>query len=262
MPSISIADRPYFYEDRGEGVPLLLLHGFPFTSQSFAPQLASPPKGVRLLVPDHRGFGQSGFVPGISSMESMAEDALALLDALKIGSALVGGVSMGGYVAIALTRLDPGRVSGLLLIDTQSSPDDEAGKAKREATAQDIEKNGVGGLVDGMLPRLLTSQAPAELRASLEAMMRAQTAQAVASAARGMATRTDGKDILSRFSGPCAIVVGEHDAITPVEKAKAMQALVGDSTLDVIAGAAHLPNLEQPAAFSAVLERFLITAGR
>lgn len=261
MPGISISGRPYFYEDRGEGTPLLLLHGFPFTSQSFAPQLVNPPKGVRLLVPDHRGFGKSGSGVGISTMEALAEDALALLDELKIDSALVGGVSMGGYVAIALTRMDPGRVRGLVLIDTQSTPDDEAGKAKREATAQDVEKNGVDGLVDGMLPKLLWAEATPALRTAVETMMRAQNPAAVAAAARGMATRTDGKDILSRFSGPCAVIVGEHDTITPVEKAKQLQALVADSSLDVIAGAAHLPNLEQPAAFAAALERFLTTAG-
>ncbi|PZR16674.1 MAG: alpha/beta hydrolase [Archangium gephyra] len=262
MPSITIDGRPYFYEDSGEGTPLLLLHGFPFTSQSFKPQLEKPPKGVRVIAPDHNGFGRSTFKHGISTMESMAEDALALLDALKIDTALVGGVSMGGYVAIALTRLDPSRVRGLVLIDTQSTADDEAGKAKREQTAQDVEKNGVKGLVEGMLPKLLTPEADPALRNQVEVMMLAQFPAAVAAAARGMATRTDGKDILSRFSGPCAVIVGAKDTITPVEKARQLQALVPDATLDVIENAAHLPNLEQTAAFDEALERFVVTAGR
>ena len=95
MPTLSITGRSYFYEDRGEGVPLLLFPGFPFTSESFWPQLEAPPKGVRLLVPDHRGFGQSAPGQGPTTMEAMAEDGLALLDALNLGIALVGGVSMG-----------------------------------------------------------------------------------------------------------------------------------------------------------------------
>jgi pimeloyl-ACP methyl ester carboxylesterase len=258
MPTLSLQGRPYFYEDRGEGVPLLLLHGFPFTSESFWPQLENPPKGVRLLVPDHRGFGKSAPAPGVSTMESMAEDALALLDALGLQSALVGGVSMGGYVAIALTRLDPGRVRGLLLIDTQSLADDEAGRARREATALDVEKNGVNGLVDGMLPKLMAPGVAKETKARVEQVMRAQSPQAVAAASRGMASRADGKDILSRFSGPCSIVVGLEDVITPVEKAKVMQALVTGSTLDVIEGAGHLSNLEKPEEFAAVVEHFAI----
>ncbi|MGV3623760.1 MAG: alpha/beta fold hydrolase [Archangium sp.] len=262
MPSIDIDGRAYFYEDRGSGTPLLLLHGFPFTSESFKPQLDNPPEGVRIIAPDHNGFGRSTFKHGISTMESMAQDALTLLDKLNLESVYVGGVSMGGYVAIALTRMDPSRVRGLVLIDTQSTADDEAGKAKREATAQDVEKNGVKGLVDGMLPRLLTPEADPALRNQVEVMMLAQFPASVAAAARGMATRTDGKDILSRFSGPCVVIVGEKDPITPVEKAKQLQALVPDATLEVIKNAAHLPNLEQTAAFDEALKRFFSTAGR
>lgn len=257
MPSISLSGRPYYYEDRGAGVPLLLFHGFPFTSESFWPQLDAPPKGVRILAPDHRGFGRSGLGPGVSTMEAMAEDGLALLDALGIQSALVGGVSMGGYVSIALARLDPGRVRGLLLIDTQSLPDDEAGKQRRETTAQDVEKNGVGGLVDGMLPKLLAAGADPAVSARVEGVMRAQSPAGVAAAARGMGQRVDGKDILSRFSGPCAIVVGADDVITPVEKAKVMHGLVEGSTLDVVPGAGHLVNLERPAELAAVVERLV-----
>ncbi len=260
MPSLSLIERTYFYEDVGEGVPLLLLHGFPFTSQSFAPQLSSPPPGARLLVPDHRGFGRSDLGSGVATMEAMAEDALALLDALSVDSALVGGVSMGGYVAQALTRLDPGRVRGLVLIDTQSTPDDEAGRARREAVAKDVEANGVDGLADAMVPKLVRADAPESVRESLRTMMRAQRREAVASASRGMALRTDGKDILSRFHGPCAVIVGEHDQVTPVEKARLIQSLVTGAELHVVPGAAHLPNLEQPEAFNSLLERFVANA--
>lgn len=256
MPTISVEGRPYFYEDRGEGEPLLLLHGFPLSSESFWPQLETPPRGVRLLVPDHRGFGKSAMRPGVSTMEAMAEDALGLLYVLGIQSAWVGGVSMGGYVAIALTRLDPGRVRGLLLIDTQSSGDDEGGRARREATALEVEKSGVGAVVDGLLPKLMAPGVSPETRGRVEKMMRAQSPRAVAAASRGMASRVDGKDILSRFSGPCSIVVGAEDSITPLEKAQVMQGLVAGSTLDVIAGAGHLSNLERPEELAAIIERF------
>lgn len=262
MPATTLADgRSYFYEDVGAGVPLLLLHGFPFSSESFWPQLERPPTGVRLIVPDHRGFGKSAVAPGVSTMEAMAEDALALLDALKLESAWVGGVSMGGYVAIALTRLEPGRVRGLVLIDTQSLPDDEAGKARREATALDVEKNGVGGLVDGMLPRLLAPGADPAIRARVEKLMRAQAPAAVAAAARGMATRTDGKDILSRFGNPAVVIVGAEDVITPPEKAKVMHELIAGASLEIVPGAGHLVNLERPDVFGQIVER-VVTAGR
>ncbi len=262
MPSITISKRSYFYQDCGEGLPFLLFHGFPFSSESFWPQLEKPPVGVRLLMPDHRGFGQSSLGnDSTTTMEDMAEDGLALLDALSLPTAIVGGLSMGGYVAIALTRLNPGRVRGLCLIDTQSLPDNDETRLKRETAAQDAEQHGVDGLVDSMLPRLMSKSASPQVKERVKKMMRSQPKGAVAAASRGMATRLDGKDILSRFFGPCTIVVGEEDAITPVEKAKVMHELVKGSTLDVIAHAGHLSNLEQPEAFGKSVER-LITACR
>lgn len=257
MPFATIAGRRLFYEDRGEGQALLLLHGFPFTSDSFWPQLEAPPPGFRLIVPDHRGFGRSEPGEGPSTMEALADDALALLDALGVAQAVVGGVSMGGYVAIALTRRDPGRVKALVLIDTQASADDDAGKARREAVAQDVLANGAGVVAQAMLPKLLAPGAPEAVRARVDAMIRAQAPAAIAAASRGMGTRTDGKDILSRFGGPCLVVGGEGDVITPPEKARALAALVPGARLEVVPGAGHLPNLEQPSAFNALLGGFL-----
>jgi pimeloyl-ACP methyl ester carboxylesterase len=259
MPTVTIAGRALHYEERGAGPALLLLHGFPFSSESFWPQLDRPPKGFRLIVPDHRGFGQSALAEGPSTMEALADDALALLDALGIEQAVVGGVSMGGYVAIALTRRDPGRVRALVLIDTQSSPDDEAGRARREAVALDVEARGMEPTADAMLPKLLSPHASDEVKARVARMMRAQSPVATAAASRGMATRTDGRDILSRFAGPCLVIVGELDVITPVEKAQAMAALAPQAQLEVLPHVGHLPNLEAPERFQQVLEGFLET---
>jgi pimeloyl-ACP methyl ester carboxylesterase len=261
MKTITIGARRYAYEDVGEGVPLLLFHGFPFSSASWAAQHATPPTGFRLLTPDHRGFGQSEPAPGVSTMEAMAEDGLALLDALQLPSAVVGGLSMGGYVALALARLDPGRVRGLVLIDTQSVPDDEAGKARREAVATDVLAGGVNGLVDGMLPKLFAAATPASVRAPVEAMMRAQPPAAVAAAARGMATRADAKALLARFANPTLVVVGAEDAITPPEKAKVMADLVTGARLEVVPNAGHLVPIEQPAHFRSLLESFAAAFG-
>lgn len=257
MPRVTISGRALHYEDVGQGVPFLLLHGFPLGSESFWPQLERPIAGARLIVPDHRGFGKSDLVPGVSTMEALADDGLALLDALQIPSAIVGGVSMGGYVTIALTRRDPGRVKALVLIDTQSLADDDAGKQRREAVAQDVEKNGAGVVAEAMLPRLLAPECPAEIKARVDRLMRSSSPAAIAAASRGMATRTDGKDILSRFGGPCLVIVGEKDVITPPEKAQVMVDLVKGAQLEVIPNAGHLTNLEQPELFRAAVERFV-----
>ncbi len=257
MPFVELAGRKLHYQDVGAGLPVLLLHGFPFSAESFWPQLEAPPKGVRYLAPDHRGFGQSALGPGVSTMEALADDALALLDALRIHAAVVGGVSMGGYVAIALLRKNPGRVKGLMLFDTQAAADDEAGKARREAVAKDTEAKGMTPIVEAMMPKLFAPTAPAAAKARVEKIMRETNPLAAAAASRGMASRTDGKDILPRFAGPCLVVVGAEDAITPVERARQLAALVPGAQLEIVPGAGHLANLEQPAAVNALVATFL-----
>lgn len=256
MPLIALHHR-----EAGSGTPLLLLHGFPFTSASFAPQLEAPPKGARVIAPDHRGFGQSPLGEGPATMEAMADDALALLDGLGIQRAVVGGVSMGGYVALALLRRDPGRVAALALMDTQALPDDAAGKEKRETSAKDVLANGVGAFVDGMLPKLFAQGTPKEVRAPIEAQMRGAKPEAVAAALRGMALRTDTREVLSRYAGPLLVVVGEHDAITPPERARQLAELVKGSTLLEVKGAGHLAHLEQPALVNAALASLVARAG-
>src|SRR5262249_42088428 len=112
------------YIDQGKGSPILLLHAFPLSSIGFRPQLKTLAGKYRLIVPDQRGFGKSSLGTGPTEMSTLARDALALLDYLKISSAVIGGVSMGGYAAMALLRLDPARVKALLLVDTRATEDD------------------------------------------------------------------------------------------------------------------------------------------
>jgi pimeloyl-ACP methyl ester carboxylesterase len=250
----------YHHRSSGSGEPVLLLHGFPMTSEAFWPQLDAPPKGVRVICPDHTGFGQSALRPNVT-LESMASDALELLDALGLQSVVVGGVSMGGYVAMALLRLDPSRVRALVLADTQAPGDDAPAKARREETAQDLEANGMGNTVKAMLPRLLADDAKPYVRSRVEALMRAVNPAAAAAAARAMAGRDDSRDILARYGGPALIIVGEKDVITPPERAKQMAELLPRSKLVTIPSVGHLANLEAPQAFNTALGELVATLG-
>jgi pimeloyl-ACP methyl ester carboxylesterase len=169
----------------------------------------------------------------------------------------VGGVSMGGYAAMALLREDAGRVRGLILIDTQPGADDEAGKQAREETAKAVEAHGSGVLVERMLPKLISAGAAAAVRYEVERMIRDNPREGAAAASRGMGLRTDSKDVLARYAGPALVAVGDKDAITPPEKAKAMAELIKGSQLAVIPGAGHLSNLEAPSEFNQIAEAFL-----
>jgi pimeloyl-ACP methyl ester carboxylesterase len=246
----------YHFRTSGSGEPVLLLHAFPLTSEAYWPQLDAPPKGCRLICPDHRGFGQSA-PTGTLTIESMASDAFRLLDELGIYSAVVGGVSMGGYAAMAMLRLDPARVKGLVLIDTQALADDQAGKDRREATAKDVEANGMGTLVAQLLPRLLADDAKPYVRSRVEGLMRSVNPTATAAASRAMARREDTREILSRYTGPALVLVGDKDIVTPIERAKQMTELMPKSKLVTLPGAGHLANLEAPHEFGQALSDFV-----
>ncbi|MFZ5469157.1 MAG: alpha/beta fold hydrolase [Myxococcota bacterium] len=257
MPTLNRDGITLHYLDEGKGPPLLLLHAFPLSVDSFWPQLQSLTVNYRLIVPDQRGFGKSGVGEGASQMSMLAEDASAILDACGISSAVVCGVSMGGYVAMALLRLDPGRVRALVLIDTQAGADDEAGKAKREETARAVEQQGTQVLVESLLPRLLSPRAKPEVKDRLRRDILANSPRGVAAALRGMALRLDSRDILTRYGGPALVVIGEEDVITPPAKAEEMVKLIGGAKMARIPGAGHLSHLEAPEIFHRKLHAFL-----
>lgn len=257
MPTLAREGVTLSYQDLGSGTPLLLLHAFPLSSEAFWPQLATLSKRCRLIVPDHRGFGASSAGEGPTEMETLAKDALAILDAAGVSSAVVGGVSMGGYAAMALTLLDPGRVRGLVLVDTQATADDEAGKVRREELARTVEAQGPRALVDAMLPKLLAPEVDPKVRARVERIILATSARGAAAALRGMALRQDSRELLARFAGPALVVVGERDTITPVEKSRQMAELLSRSKLVELPGAGHLSNLESPEGFDRALEELL-----
>jgi pimeloyl-ACP methyl ester carboxylesterase len=257
MLTITVDGIPLHYRDEGHGLPVLLFHAFPLNGEAYEKQLKALSRRYRFIIPDIRGFGRSGLGEGPTEMARIAQDALALLDALKVDSAVVGGVSMGGYASMALLREDAGRVRGLVLVDTQATADDEAGRARREASAQEALREGPEASVRALLPKVVAAGPDSEVGREVAAMMRTATPAGLAAAQRGMALRPDSKDILARYAGPALVVVGEKDPVTPLEKAKQMADLITGARLEVIPDAAHLPNQEQPEKFNAVLESFL-----
>ncbi len=257
MRTLTVDGVPLHYRDVGQGPAVLLFHPFPLHGAAFERQVAALSGRYRLLLPDTRGFGLSHLGEGPTEMRRIAQDALALLDALQVETAVVGGVSMGGYAAMALLREDAGRVRGLVLVDTQCTADDAAGRERREASAREALEQGAEPLVRNLLPKLVAAGPDSPVGREVAAMMRQAAPEAIAAAQRGMALRPDSKDILARYAGPCLVVVGEHDAVTPLEKARQMADLVTGARLEVVPGAGHLPPMEQPERFNAVLDGFL-----
>jgi pimeloyl-ACP methyl ester carboxylesterase len=247
---------------------VLLLHAFPLAAEMWTPQLAAVPSGWRFVAPDLRGFGSSAPDPEARfsrlqqevSIDDYAGDALALLDHLGIRQAVVCGLSMGGYAALALFRLAPERVRGLVLADTRPDADSPSARAAREQSLDLVERQGVQALADGMLPRLLGRTSREKRPAVVEAVRRlaaAQSPAAVRPAIVRLMTRPDSTAALADITCPTLVVAGDEDEITGPDVAHQMHGQIANAALALIGHAGHLSNLEQPEAFNEALDRFL-----
>jgi len=227
---------------------LVLIHGFPLDSAMWDAQLAGLAQHCYVVAPDLRGHGESDVPPGPYSMDQHADDVAALMDALGIRRAVVAGLSMGGYVAEALWRRHSARISGLALIDTRANADTAEGKAGREAAIGRVRERGVSVLADEMLPRLLAPhrQGDTEIARTLEAMIKRQPAEGMIGALQAMRDRPDATILLTTVNAPSLVVVGEADAITPVNVSQEMEAALPDVRLVVVAGAGHMSPMEAP----------------
>jgi len=246
--------------ESGAGRPLVLLHPFPLDANYWAPQLAAPPAGWRILAPDFRGFGTQGEGDApAASLDDYARDVLAMLDARGIDRAVVGGVSMGGYVAIAMVRVAPERIQALVLANTRIDADPPETRAKRQQLLDLIAREGSAGVAREM-PQLLgeaTERERPELKARLRATIAAAPAKGIEAAVRAMMARPDRTTDAAAYRGPVLIVSADQDVLTPPALQQAMHAVMPGSQLEMIQGAGHLASLERPAEFNAILLRFL-----
>ncbi|HEV7647896.1 MAG TPA: alpha/beta hydrolase [Actinophytocola sp.] len=237
--------------------PVVLLHAFPLDSRMW--DGLRPALGDRLVTPDLPGFGGAPAAGG-PDLRLAAWGVLATLDRLGIARAIVGGCSMGGYVAMALRRIAPSRISGLVLVNTKASADTEAARTNRFAMAARAEADGIGWLADEMRTTLLGATTLAS-RPAVEATVRGliadQPPAAVAWAQRAMAARPDSLDVLREADIPALVLRGEEDALIPRDEAAAMAAALPKATFVELAGAGHLAPLEIPDEFAGALGNWL-----
>jgi pimeloyl-ACP methyl ester carboxylesterase len=251
------------YLEAGEGQPLLLIHAFPFSANQWLPQLSVVPAGWRFVAPDLRGLGGSppGVVPGGTiTMDTHADDMLELMAHLEMPRAVVCGLSMGGYVALAIVRRAAERVRGLVLADTRAAADSEEGRANRDRMIALVEREGPSAVAREMLPKLLgerTRREQPDLVDVLTGMIEANTPEGIAAAIRAMKARPDSRDLLGRITCPTLVIVGEEDVLTPPADAQVLQQGIGGARLQSIPGVGHMTNLEAPQAFSRALESLL-----
>lgn len=257
---VELNGRRQRYLEAGSGWPLVLLHAFPLNADLWRPQLERIPRGWHFLAPDLRGFGR-GIPPAARmSIADMADDINAFLEVLEIESAVIAGLSMGGYVLMQLYRTAPERFTAMVLANTKASADSPEGRAAREQMAELVRRDGPAAVADQMLPKLLGATSHSA-RPYLEPMVRrlieSNTAEGIEAAIHAVKDRPDSMSTLAGSAVPALVITSEEDAIIPISESEAMQRTIPRSLLVVLPAAGHLSNLEVPDDFSEALGNFL-----
>lgn len=246
-------DRPdgarIHYQVSGHGQPILLIHGYPLSGELFAKNRKALEQHYSVITLDQRGYGQSTAPDANATIKTYAQDALALLDKLHATKAIIGGMSMGGPIALEMYREAPQRFAGLILIDTTAKPagPPEAGLWNGVVTL--VQDKGVGALPMVLTKDMLTGQTrlhDTALVQTLNAIVLKASKNGALAGAKALANRLDSQPTLATIKVPTLVIVGVEDTIYPADMAKAMQQAIPGSQLVMIPGAAHAAVMEQP----------------
>ena len=265
--NLQLGSRTLAYLDNDPGATakpvLVLVHAFPLGAQMWEPQFRGAFHGWRILAPDLRGFGGSTDPRADEaepSIDDYAEDVVSLVREVAGGPVVLGGLSLGGYVAFAVMRRAPGLVRALILADTRAGADSLEGRAARKAMLTLLEREGPQGVARDMMPRLLgatTREQNPDTEDTVRLLIKRQSPNAIRDAVVRMMERPDSRALLPTLTVPALVIVGDEDVLTPPSESEAMVAAMPNASLVRIAGAGHLSNLEQGMAFEASIEAFL-----
>lgn len=259
MATQTVRGVTFHYQDRGKGLPVLLVHGFPVDSRMWGAQISELSSNFRTIAPDLRGFGQThAFDP--FTMETMADDLHALLEQIGALPCVLAGLSMGGYIALAYVRKYPTDLCALMLVDTKAEGDTAEQKEGRQKMIDLVRSQGTKAIAEQMLPKMLAEETPKcrpAVAQALRGLMEACPPKTIEHALLAMRDRPDQSPNLSSIAVPTLVIVGDHDAITPVAIAQSMQKKIPQAQIAVITGAGHMAPMEQPAQVNQAMARFL-----
>jgi pimeloyl-ACP methyl ester carboxylesterase len=248
--------------DEGNGTPIILLHGFPLSSEIWSTAVDRLLDDFRVLAPDLRGHGLSDKPEGSYSMDTLGDDVIQIADHAGADRFVLGGHSMGGYAALRVADRFPDRLLGLIFVDSRAEADGDEGKAKRIGAINKIRAEGKHAFLNDFLPNLVgpttKSRNPGVLNL-IRGIASYVPDHVLASCLKGLMERPDSRDLLLRIRVPALVIVGEEDTLTPPSAAEALADGIADSELLVLPGVGHTPSVEAPAAVAEAIHRF---AGR
>lgn len=256
-----INGRQIAYSDEGQGPTILLIHGFPLSRAMWAPQIeALTAAGYRVIAPDLPGFGESECGEQAYTMDRLADDIAQLMPHLGVGRAVVGGMSMGGYILLNLLERHPKRVAGAAFLLTRSSADDNTGKKKREEMAEAVRQGRRQQVIDTFTQLVFAphtlEQKPALVN-QVRQMMEKASDDGLIGALLAMRDRPDYSDRLNQIRVPCVVVGANEDRAVPPDTIAPFAEALPEGRACMIEGAGHMANLEQPEALNQCLADFL-----
>lgn len=257
------AEPKVFYTDTGvrDGEAIILAHAFPFSHEMWAPQVEMLNDRWRVVTFDVRGLGRSDPGSGEFKLDDYVDDVMRIMDDLGIGRAVVGGLSMGGYVNMRLCERAPERVRAMVLCSTRSEADNADALAMRQTWIEIVKHRGVRAFAEDFIKKLFSPQtymsAPQIIDHQL-AIIEGHQPIGMIGAIRALSTRRDMTPGLAKVAVPTLILYGEEDALTPVAIGREIQARIAGSEFHAIPAAAHMCNLENPEQFNERLYDFLM----
>jgi 3-oxoadipate enol-lactonase len=249
------------YDDAGTGkVPVIFIHGFPFSKTTWQPQMEFLQKSHRVIAYDIRGFGGSTLGNEVISIDLFATDLIRFMDALKIEKAIVCGLSMGGYIVMNAVGRFPARFEAIVLSDTQCIADSAENKEKRYKTIRQIEEEGLEKFAETFIQNIFSKNALEHKRTVVEEvknLILKTSPQAITATLKALAERRESCNTLKQINIPALIICGKEDLVTPLSQAELLNNSLVNSTLQPIEKAGHMSNLEQPDIFNEHIHNFL-----
>ena len=243
-----------FYEERGSGIPLTLLHGYPLDHTIWLEVAGKLKNEARVITPDLRGQGGSPAPSGVYSMQMLAEDVLRLMDKLGVEATIIGGHSMGGYVALAMAKHHPDRLLGLTLIASHAYADSPEKRQTRLESIEQIRSRGLEPILAAMPGKL--SKQPEIIEKCRNITSKASPVGVMGTLA-GLAQREDYMEVFTHLKIPAMLIAGLDDQINPISINREMAAKMDKPRLVEIADAGHMPMMEQSSQVADALKSFI-----
>ncbi|MCS6940802.1 MAG: alpha/beta fold hydrolase [Roseiflexaceae bacterium] len=263
MPHIHVNGATIYYEEHGTGPETIVFaHGLLWSGRMFDHQVNALKDRYRCITFDFRGQGQSEVTASGYDMDTLAEDAAALIEALRAAPCHFVGLSMGGFVGMRLAIRRPELIRSLILLETSADPEPRENVGRYRLLNFIARWLGLRLVADQVMPIMfgktfLTDPNRVQERAMWRERMIANHRVGISRAVQGVIERQGVYDQIDRITAPTLIIVGAQDAATPPDKSRRIFERIPNAALIVIPGAGHTSTVEAPEAVTMVIRRFL-----